>query len=294
MGRSEHFTSRLTCPWFGNSPQRSAALRLCGGSAALPRAASLLSPEDLTAVAASYGVAEEQVRRDHLIGHTLAAIAAASADVVFFGGTALARTHLADPASGGRLSEDIDLWSESRRETAQLLEKAIPRALRREFPGVEFTVGLSAVRAVDPAQLATPDGLRLRVQLLDADGGHAHWRMWPTEARLLAPRYSDVQATRLVVPTLPAFVAMKLTAWLDRRAARDLFDLASLARLGAVSTESLELAEAALGYRPSAAMLRLEPQGDWIIELSNQISDPGTAQACLADVMAAINDLRVA
>jgi len=83
--------------------------------------------------------------------------------------------------------------------------------------------------------------------------------------------------TRLVVPTLPAFVAMKLTAWLDRRAARDLFDLAALARLGAVTDEVFELVETALGYRPSAAMLRLEPQGNWNIELSNQISDPGTA-----------------
>jgi predicted nucleotidyltransferase component of viral defense system len=232
------------------------------------------------------------VRRDHLIGHVLAAVAAASADVVFFGGTALARTHLAEPVSGGRLSEDIDLWSASRLETARLLEDTIPRALRREFPGAVFTPALSEVRAVDPAQLATPDGLRLRIQLLDGDGGHAHWRMWPTETRLLAPRYSDVPDTRLVVPTLPAFVAMKLTAWLDRRAARDLFDLAALARLGAVTAEAFELAEAALGYRPSAAMLRLEPQGDWNIELSNQISDPGTADGCLADLMAVVNDLR--
>ena len=85
---------------------------------------------------------------------------------------------------------------------------------------------------------------------------------------------------------------MKLTAWLDRRAARDLFDLAALARLGAVTAEAFELAEAALGYRPSAAMLRLEPQGDWNIELSNQISDPGTADGCLADLMAVVNDLR--
>jgi predicted nucleotidyltransferase component of viral defense system len=82
----------------------------------------MLSPEELAAVSAAYGVAEEQVLRDHLIGHVLAAVAAASADVVFFGGTSLARTHLADPASGGRLSEDIDLWSATPLETARLLD----------------------------------------------------------------------------------------------------------------------------------------------------------------------------
>ena len=131
-------------------------------------------PEELAATSALYGVAEEQVRRDHLIGHVPASIAAASADVVFFGGTALARTHLTDPARGGRLSEDIDLWSVSRRATAELLEGAIPRGLRREFPGTAFAVRPTEVRAVDPAQLVTPDGLRLRIQLLDANGDHAH------------------------------------------------------------------------------------------------------------------------
>jgi predicted nucleotidyltransferase component of viral defense system len=252
----------------------------------------MLSLEELAATSALYGVAEEQVRRDHLIGHVLAAISAASADVVFFGGTALARTHLADPGSGGRLSEDIDLWSVTRRETAELLEREVPRALRREFPGTVFTVKLTEVRSVDPAQLTTADGLRLRVQLLDAGSGHAHWRMWPTETRVLASRYKDVPESRLVVPTLPAFAAMKLTAWIDRRAARDLFDLAALARLGALTAEAVDLAETALEYRPRAAMLRLTPQGNWHAELANQIADPGTPHACLSEVVTALTALQ--
>ena len=39
----------------------------------------------------------EQVRRDHLISHVLAALATdvSTNDLVFFGGTALSRTHLA-------------------------------------------------------------------------------------------------------------------------------------------------------------------------------------------------------
>jgi predicted nucleotidyltransferase component of viral defense system len=54
----------------------------------------------------TFGVDSEQVARDHVISHALAAISSLSTDdVVFFGGTALSRTHLTEL----RLSEDIDL-----------------------------------------------------------------------------------------------------------------------------------------------------------------------------------------
>jgi hypothetical protein len=56
--------------------------------------------------AEQFGVAAEQVERDHLISHVLAFLAQEFGDRIhFIGGTALARTHLPD----GRLSEDIDL-----------------------------------------------------------------------------------------------------------------------------------------------------------------------------------------
>jgi predicted nucleotidyltransferase component of viral defense system len=62
--------------------------------------------EEAAAVAAAFGVAPEQVRRDHLISHILGALSQDHREeLIFFGGTALARSYL--PAS--RLSEDIDL-----------------------------------------------------------------------------------------------------------------------------------------------------------------------------------------
>lgn len=62
--------------------------------------------EEIEEVAARFGVATSQVWRDHLISHVLAAIAQTveTTDLIFFGGTALSRTHL----RGVRLSEDID------------------------------------------------------------------------------------------------------------------------------------------------------------------------------------------
>lgn len=49
-----------------------------------------LDQDEARAVAARFGVAIEQVRRDHLLSQVLAAISNAHADrVIFFGGTAL-------------------------------------------------------------------------------------------------------------------------------------------------------------------------------------------------------------
>ncbi|MQY24431.1 hypothetical protein NRB20_75670 [Nocardia sp. RB20] len=62
--------------------------------------------DERDSVAIQFGVSPEQVERDHLISHLLAAISRGFGDRLhFIGGTALARTHLV----GGRLSEDIDM-----------------------------------------------------------------------------------------------------------------------------------------------------------------------------------------
>lgn len=64
-----------------------------------------LDDGEARAVADRFGVAIEQVRRDHLISHILAALSAFHREqVIFFGGTALARTYLPT----GRLSDRMD------------------------------------------------------------------------------------------------------------------------------------------------------------------------------------------
>jgi predicted nucleotidyltransferase component of viral defense system len=50
----------------------------------------LLDPDEAATVAEMFGVADEQVRRDHLLSHLLAVLSRHLPDaVVFFGGTAL-------------------------------------------------------------------------------------------------------------------------------------------------------------------------------------------------------------
>jgi Nucleotidyl transferase AbiEii toxin, Type IV TA system len=154
--------------------------------------------------------------------------------VVFFGGTALSRSFVPD----GRLSEDIDLIAVgSRGDIARVLEQRLVNANRREFPGLRWTPLLSGVRDVDPAVLATADGVNVRIQLLNRIG----YPSWPTGSRELVQRYSDAPPATLTVPTPAAFAAWKTSAWTDRAASRDLFDLWSLAKIGAIDGEAVDL-----------------------------------------------------
>jgi hypothetical protein len=94
--------------------------------------------DDWAAVAEQFGADAEQVRRDHLISHVRAALArgVSADDLVFIGGTALSRTHLAD----ARLSEDIDLVALApRTQLAEAIESTIRQGLARSHgrpPGV--------------------------------------------------------------------------------------------------------------------------------------------------------------
>lgn len=195
----------------------------------------MLDPTEALAVAETFGVAEQQVRRDHLISHLLAALSQQLPDaVVFFGGTALARTHL----PGGRLSEDLDLLSVPRRpDVVTDLQRVLANGVRRVYGRLTWHPPPSSVRGAEPATLYAPYGLTVRVQLLDP----TPYPPWPTEQRRLIQRYSDCPPAALTVPTLPAFAAAKSIAWQDRHTIRDLYDLWGLANLGALDTLAAEL-----------------------------------------------------
>jgi hypothetical protein len=102
------------------------------------------------AVADRFGVDMEQVRRDHLISHVLSAISARvpSADVVFFGGTALSRTYL----TASRLSEDLDLIAVApRSQVSAALQTAIRTGLARSHGAMTWRPALTATTGSQPA-----------------------------------------------------------------------------------------------------------------------------------------------
>jgi hypothetical protein len=245
----------------------------------------MLEQAELERVAAEFGVSEAQVRRDHMISHILMALAELDLPITFFGGTALARTYLADPGQGARLSEDIDLYTPDRREVASVLDERLPRLMRREFPGTVWDPALSGVRSVEPGQLLSREGLRVRVQLLNAEGE------WPADKTDVELRYGDTPGTvRLLVPTLAAFAAMKTMAWADRHTARDLYDLAGLARLGALNAEARDLFKERMGWTLSPHVFESLPEMDWEGQLSHQTRLQMSARDCLEVVKTKIID----
>lgn len=239
----------------------------------------MLEPEDLAEVGATFGVAEQQVRRDHLIGHMLAALATLDEpSLVFFGGTALTWTHLPT----GRLSEDIDLFVVGRARVAATIESTLPRRLRREFPGTSWSPAPTAVRAVDPARVVTPDGLVVRLQILDA--AEQGWTHFPIERRQLVDRYQDLPGITMRVPTPAGFAAMKTLAWTDRHAARDLFDLAGLATIDALNREAAEIFRRSTGRRLARYDFDGREPPDWESALRHQTGALRPARDCLDQV----------
>jgi predicted nucleotidyltransferase component of viral defense system len=235
-------------------------------------------------VAAEFGVALEQIRRDHLISHILAALSRRHRDqLIFFGGTALARSYLPH----GRLSEDIDLIAVGPRSTtAAAIERTLASALRRSHGRIAWAPALTAVHDTDPAVLVADDGrLAVRVQLLDALG----YPPWPTEIHALQQRYRDAPPATLRVPTIESFAAWKTVALIDRGAPRDLYDLWALAGQGAITTHAAELFSAygPTGKPPQPWMFTTAPdEKRWTEQLSNQT----TLTVSAADALRVVAD----
>ncbi|MDL9980998.1 nucleotidyl transferase AbiEii/AbiGii toxin family protein [Microbacterium candidum] len=251
--------------------QRDEANRMPARSQSAP-VPGVLDPDEQIAVEQLFGVAAEQVIRDHVISHALAAIASVGTDdVVFFGGTALARTHLVDV----RLSEDIDLIARSdRAELGDRIEAAIIDRFRRTFGAVIFTPRIREARHPDPSVMQV-GATRVQIQLLASNG----YPDWPTEIVDIEQRYSDAPPAKLRVLTPSAFVASKLSSWHDRAAPRDLYDLWALAQAGKIDAAA-EKVFGRYGPYTSASKIsftRLPTDAEWQDSLGHQCIPAVTA-----------------
>lgn len=242
-----------------------------------------LAGADLARVAAEFGADSGQVRRDHLISHVLGALAAeiSTEDLTFFGGTALSRTHIPD----GRLSEDIDLLALGPRpDVLRAIEGAVRRGVQRSHGRPAWDPPLRDTRGAQTSVL-TAGGLAIRVQVLDGTG-----YTWPTEVRDVEQRYADAPPASMRTFTGPAFAAAKLAAWAERRASRDLWDLAHLADRGLVDAEAARLfvRHGPFAHRPDAWILATPPSEDqWHNDLAHQTRLSLSAAEALATARAA-------
>lgn len=256
----------------------------------------MLHPAQAALWARRFGVADAHVRLDHLLSHVILAVGQLDdGDVVFFGGTALCRTYLTTPP-WLRLSEDLDLLvlGDPRTVSARF-EVNLPRALRREFPTRSWAVAPSAARAPSPALLSA-DGFNVRVQLLPATAGWAAWRHVPTQRQPVDLRYEDLpESVDLAVPTIHGFAAMKLAAWEDRRAPRDLFDLAGLASMDAYTATTASAFVDLCGRQPDEQAYRHIPEvthDSWHSQLAHQAAELPDAARCLTLVAEAVDAMR--
>ena len=243
-----------------------------------------LQPDDVAEVMATFGVAEAQVRRDHAISHILAALSRRhSEELIFVGGTVLSRTYLLDE----RLSEDIDLIAvDQRDDLADILLKDIDAALARTHGRITWSPGWSRNSDVDPAVAVTPDGIAIKIQLLRGAG----YEPWPTETREIEQRYRDAPPAILRVPTLQAFAGWKTAAWMDRGAARDLYDLWALDKVGALTAESAVLfaTHGPTSSPPRSWMFKAAPSAaEWQAQLAGQTRLTVTAAEALEAVRSA-------
>ena len=240
----------------------------------------MISGEEIRQHAAEFGVPEAQVVRDHLISHVLQVLAVdAPLEVTFFGGTALCRTWLPDV----RLSEDIDLLVADHVAASEELPPLLSRGIRREFPDSRWQ-DLGRQHDVDTKSLVATDGVEVKVQF-------AKWRhRWedviPVEIEPVRLRYSDLPETcRLPVPTAAGFATMKLVAWSDRHAPRDLFDLYGLAQSGYLDEEVQGLHKSITGVTPTAGTLEAKVpasvDASWAAELGHQLGDLPSPGTCL-------------
>lgn len=242
----------------------------------------MIAEAEIADAVATLGVDADQIRRDHLISHVL--FHASEEEFVFFGGTALCRTHLA----GRRLSEDIDLLVDDHDELSARLEETLPRALRHEFPSARWE-HVHRTSRVLTVTLNAPEAPSVKIQIVRTE---PHEKRGEYERRDVVLRYSDLPVSvPLMVPTLPTFTAMKLSAWADRKVARDLFDLAGLAEIGAIDARAVEMHQRLFGYVPVVADFTALPAvtaETWTAELDHQTAELPEAEVCLSMVRAAV------
>ena len=135
-----------------------------------------------------------------------------------------------------------------------------------------------------------PSGSTVQIQLLP----EGHYPSWPFESVELEQRYSDAGPAVLQVPTLAAFVAWKTTTYIDRRASRDLWDLAALAAVGAYTSEAAELFSR-LGIftsPPTDSTLPAAPTEEiWLRDLAHQTRLNITAAEARGAVLQAWRDV---
>ncbi|MDP1852557.1 MAG: nucleotidyl transferase AbiEii/AbiGii toxin family protein [Candidatus Planktophila sp.] len=238
----------------------------------------MLDPHEALTIQQLFSTSFSQVQKDHAISHVLSVLRNFTTDLVFYGGTGLARTFL----ERGRLSEDIDIFTSNRIDLIRELD-SLPELILQEFPEAYWSVKPSQISEPGKALLVCQSGVQIEVQAISVQ--MRGWKEIPVAPREIHQRYSDVPKIVLKTPTLDGFSAMKLAAWFDRGTSRDLFDLEGLTHLGPVSSRTRNLMVELLGVNLTFAMLDRRVVGYWRDDLAHQTRLEITEEQALSRVL---------
>jgi hypothetical protein len=111
------------------------------------------------------------------------------------------------------------------------LAEALAADLTGQFGPLSWDKDPRTARDAEAIYLNAGEDVTIKFQLVDT----ANRAPWPYQVANIYQRYSDAPTAVLRVPTSEAAVAMKLTAWVDRRTARDLYDLYAMAERGMIT-----------------------------------------------------------
>lgn len=242
----------------------------------------MIDADEVREAVARWGTTSEQILKDHVISHLLDALRDING-IVFFGGTALNRTFLSS-----RLSEDIDLYLDpSDRAVPDDVVHHLIDHTKREFP--DFQVDTAAREADVRTYSATTESHRVQIQFVGPRPEYRHVGMTRNSVEL---RYSDLpESVPLVTPTLVGFYALKTAAFEERHFERDLFDLAGLARIGAINTDALDALRTLRGAGPTRWMYqdsRAPDPRSWEVALAHQTGAPGDPRDAMTRVREAL------
>jgi len=240
----------------------------------------VITPGEVHEHAKQWGVSSEQMHKDHTISHVLEAIVEVGFSCWFYGGTALNRSYL----SQHRLSEDIDLMVED-------IDVDIGSSLgRRLLRGLGDTQWNEASRGswMRTYNVVSIDAA-IKVQLVRVDRAD---RLWGWAERPIELRYGCLpENLPMLIPEVEGFVAMKLSAYTERWAPRDLLDLAGMAELGFITPAALARYRKVTGRGAVAldfAAVRKPTRDQWQTELGHQLADPGDPQVAVELVRLAL------
>ncbi len=245
-------------------------------------ASPMIETDEVRRAVARWGTAPEQILKDHVVSHVLHGLRDVEG-LVFYGGTTLNRSFLSD-----RLSEDIDLFLDP--NTPAVPDDVVAhliRQMRREFPDLQVE---SAAREADRRRyLLGTESHRVQVEFVGPRSDH---RSVAVESNTVELRYSDLpESVSLATPTLAGFFALKTSAFEERRLERDLFDLAGLARIGAITGPALEALRALRGTGPTQWMYQDDQAPDqraWEVALAHQTGGPGDPARVISSVREAL------